>query len=282
MPQIPLNQDVAAALSRFFTGGSGPTHAELDEVFDRNGLARFDPKRVEPGVTKEVRVRTVLTEAITASPETGMRLVEMLLARMRVRGCFDPDSSEYPSGGSEVITGSQRAFRRLGWELDDEGHLAPAVLTGLDHHLQRRAIEAAIERIRRSPNDAALLIGTAKELLESTSKYVLEEIGQPARRNADFPELLYMVRDRLDLLPQRVDQGSPAGGTVREVYDGLWKVAKAVNELRNVEGTGHGRTALPTVSPETARVVVQAAGLLSALLLDTLDARYSARRSAVS
>jgi hypothetical protein len=87
---------------------------------------------------------------------------------------------------------------------------------------------------------------------------------------------------RLDLLPQRVDQSSPAAGTVREVYDGLWKVAKAVNELRNAEGTGHGRTAVPTVSPETARVVVQAAGLLSALLLDTLDTRYGGRRSATA
>lgn len=45
----------------------------------------------------------------------------------------------------------------------------------------------------------------------------------------------------------------------------------------SAEGTGHGRNALPTVSAETARVVVQAAGLLSALLLDTLDTRYARR-----
>jgi hypothetical protein len=247
MPRTSLNEDVAAALSWFFTGGWGPTHAELDEVFGRNGLAHLDPKRTEPAVTKEVRVRAVLTEAVTARPEAGGRLVEMLLARMRVRGCFDSESEHYPSGGDGVIVAAQRAFRRLGWELDDEGHLAPAMFTGLDRHLDRRAIEAAIERIRRAPDDAALLIGTAKELLEATSRYVLEEIGQPARRNADFPELLHMARDRLDLLPQSVSQTSPAARTVREVYDGLWKVAKAVNELRNAEGTGHGRTALPVV-----------------------------------
>src|SRR6266508_155373 len=121
MPQTPLNEDVAAALSRFFTGGYGPTHAELDEVFSRNKLAHVDPKRVEPGVTKEIRVRSVLTEAVTSPPQTGSRLVEMLLARMRVRGCFDSESDEYPSGGDGVIIAAQRAFRRLGWELDDEG-----------------------------------------------------------------------------------------------------------------------------------------------------------------
>ncbi len=279
MPQTPLNQDVAAALSRFFTGGSGPTHAELDEIFATHGMSPVDPKRELPGATKEVRVRTVLAEAVHIEADSADKLVDQLLVHMRVRGCFDPESDEYPAGGDTVITAAQRAFRRLGWVLDDEGHLAPEVLTGLDHHLQRRAIEAAIDRIRRAPDDAALLLGTAKELLESTSRYVLEAVDQPARQNAGFSELLYMARDRLDLLPQRVDLGSPAAATVREVYDGLWKVAKAVNELRNTEGTGHGRTALPNVSPQTARVVVQAAGLLSALLLDTLDARYGDLRS---
>jgi hypothetical protein len=281
MSRSLLNQDVAAALSRFFTGGAGPTHAELDDLFRRHGLAHADPKLVDAGVTKEVRVRAVLTEGVAAAPEVADGLVHTLLAGMRTRGCFEAGGDHYPVGGPAVIGAAQRAFRQLGWDLDDEGQLAPAVLTGLDHHARRRAIEAAIERIRRAPDDAALLIGSAKELLETTSRYVLEEIGQPARANADFPELLHMARDRLDLLPQRVSQTSPAGKTVREVYDGLWKVAKAVNELRNTEGTGHGRTTLPTVAPQTARVVVQAAGLLSALLLDTLDARYG-RRQAVS
>ena len=274
MPRSLLNQDVAAALSRFFTGGAGPTHAELDGLFASHGLAHADPRRVDAAATKEVRVRAVLTEGIAAPPEVANGLVHTLLAGMRTRGCFDAGGDHYPVGGPAVVTAAQRAFRQLGWTLDDEGQLVPAVLTGLDHHSRRRAIEAAIERIRRAPDDAALLIGSAKELLETTSRYVLEEIGQPARGNADFPELLHMARDRLDLLPQRVAQTSPAARTVREVYDGLWKVAKAVNELRNTEGTGHGRTSLPTVAPHTARVVVQAAGLLSALLLDTLDARY--------
>jgi hypothetical protein len=103
MPQTPLDQNVAAALSRFFTGGWGPTHAELDEIFARNLLTHLDPRRTEPEVTKEVRVRTVFTEAVTARPEIGGRLVGTLLARMRVRGCFDPESGHDPSGGDEAV-----------------------------------------------------------------------------------------------------------------------------------------------------------------------------------
>ncbi len=278
MPQSPLTHDVAAALSRFFTGGLGPTHAELDEVFAYSGMAAVDPKPSDPNATKEVRVRAVLGEAVYTNASTAAQLLDRLLAHMRVRGCFDPGCDHYPRDGADVIAAAQRAFRRVGWALDAEGNLAPELLTGLDHQSQRRAIEAAIDRIRRAPDDAALLIGTAKELLESTSRYVLEEVGQPARPNADFNELLHMARDRLDLLPQSVAQGDPAARTVREVYDGLWKVAKAVNELRNAEGTGHGRTTVATVSAQTARVVVKAAGLLGSLLLDTLDARYGARR----
>jgi hypothetical protein len=278
MPQAVLTRDVAAALGRFFTGGAGPTHSELDEIFASTGMKAVDPKRIDQNATKEVRVRTVLSGAIRTDSATGKEIVEQLLAKMRVRGSFDPSSEHFPVDGKAVIEAAQRAFRSAGWALDDEGHLAPEILTGLDHHLQRQAIEASIDRIRRSPDDAALLLGTAKELLETTSRYVLEEVGQPAREAADFGELLYFARERLGLLPQSVSQGDPAARTVREVYDGLWKVAKAVNELRNAEGTGHGRTSLPTVSPETARVIVQAAALLGALLLDTLDSLYRVDR----
>jgi Abortive infection C-terminus len=278
MPQALLTRDVSAALARFFTGGPGPTHSELDEIFAATGMTAVDPKRTDPNATKEVRVRAVLSEAMHADSATGMELVELLLARMRVRGSFDPSSDHFPVDGQAVIASAQRAFRNAGWMLDDDGHLAPEILTDLDHHLQRQAIEASIDRIRRSPNDAALLIGTAKELLETISRYVLEEVGQPARDGADFGELLHLARERLGLLPQSVSQGDPAARTVREVYDGLWKVAKAVNELRNVEGTGHGRTRLPTVSSETARAIVQAAALLGALLLDTLDSHYGPGR----
>ncbi len=126
--------------------------------------------------------------------------------------------------------------------------------------------------MRRAAGDAALLMGTAKELLESTARYVLEELDVPIRSNADFGELLHFARERLGLLPQQVGESAPAARAVREVFDGLWRVAKAVNDLRNLEGTGHGRTRLPGVTPETARAVVRAVAPMCELMLETLDA----------
>ena len=171
MPQAVLTRDVAAALGRFFTGGSGPTHSELGEIFAATDMGAADPKRIDESVTKEVRVRTVLSEAIRRDSATGKEIVEQLLAKMRVRGSFDPSSEHFPRDGKEVIDAAQRAFKSGGWVLDDEGHLAPEIMTGLDHHLQRQAIEASIDRIRRSPDDAALLIGTAKQ--DFTSRIVI-------------------------------------------------------------------------------------------------------------
>jgi hypothetical protein len=157
--------------------------------------------------------------------------------------------------------------------LSDKGFLEPVVLSNLDHHAQRPVIETYIDRLRRATEDAPLLIGTAKEVLETTARFVLHDLGRPVERAPKFGNLLHEARAALDLLPQSVNDTGSTARTVREIYDGLWKVAKAVNELRDKAGTGHGRIEQSEVSPEVARVVVQAAGLLGALMLDTLDAR---------
>ena len=45
----------------------------------------------------------------------------------------------------------------------------------------RPAIEDQLKRLRRATEDPALMIGTSKEMLESTAKYVLEAFSVPTR-----------------------------------------------------------------------------------------------------
>jgi hypothetical protein len=77
----------------------------------------------------------------------------------------------------------------------------------------RAALDEQLTRLRRASDDPALLIGTAKEMLESVAKFVLEENGFPIDARMDFNGLWQLARERLGVLPQQVDQSIP--GTSR-------------------------------------------------------------------
>ena len=77
----------------------------------------------------------------------------------------------------------------------------------------RAALDEQLTRLRRASDDPALLIGTAKEMLESVAKLVLEENGFPIDARMDFNGLWQLARERLGVLPQQVDQSIP--GTSR-------------------------------------------------------------------
>lgn len=105
--------------------------------------------------------------------------------------------------------------------------------------------------------------------MESVAKFVLEELGCP--QEGDFRRLWYLARERLSLLPEQVTGDGDGAARVRKILGASWTIAEQVNDLRNVEGTGHGRT-LPTgVTPELALLVVREACSVAQLTLDALS-----------
>lgn len=272
MAGSPLTEEVGGALARFFAHSKGPSHLELDEVFRLAGVAGLDPKKgaVEP-VGKEVRVRATLRAASRSVGVDGEVLVQDLLGRMRVRGSFDP-VTEDQYGGDAAVRSAARAFDAAGWIMDSSGHIAPAVLPDVADPGIRPALDATVARLRRAGDDSALLIGEAKSLLESTAKYVLLELQFPAAGLQDFNQLLHFARERVGLLPDGLDGTNVIGKQLQRVYGGLGSVVSALGELRNSpEGTGHGHTTVAGLDAETAAAVVQAAALLSGLMIRALD-----------
>lgn len=232
-------------------------------MFTVNGFGDVAPY-VDGLPNKEERVRRTLLAA-ARSPRRARSLVEALLAEMRASGSFFPGEGE-----TSPLRAAQQAFRRAGWRLSDDGELTALGAVDLDTG-GREVLEEQLGRIRRSAEDPALLLGTAKELLESVAKFVLEELGMPPRRNADFNELWHLARDRLGLLPESINSEAPGGESVRKILGGTWTIAQQVNVLRCTDGTGHGRT-LPTgVSSELAMLVVREACSVAELALRTLD-----------
>ncbi len=144
-----------------------------------------------------------------------------------------------------------------------ESNVLPDVPAVRDH-LQR--IQLALDG-----GDSALLLGSSKELLESTAKIVLAQIG--VEPPAKFPGLITRALEVLMLHPksepsQREDLLEP----VRKILGGVLQVAIEVNELRNDRGTGHGRVQAPVaLGGRHARLAAGAAVLVATLMLDTLE-----------
>jgi hypothetical protein len=261
----PVSDEIAAALGRFFTGGEGPRHTDLEAVFTRTGFGDVAPYEPDQP-NKETRVRRTI-QAACRRPARARELIDGLLAEMRAASCFSPD---LPPRDVDRVRTTQKAFARQGWELSDDGQLRTAGVINLTTG-GRAALDEQLGRLQGAIDDPALAIGSAKDLLEAIAKFVLDEIGGGAPAKADFDRLLFLARDRLGLDPRTVTDGQAGAAYIRPILGSAWKIAEQVNKLRNAQGTGHGRT-LPTgVTPEMAVLVVREACNVSELMLRALD-----------
>jgi hypothetical protein len=147
--------------------------------------------------------------------ETGFQMLE------RQGYKFDDDGN--PSGGPFRTGFREELFR---------GVKAPQVLKD---HLGRME-KAATEE------DPALVIGSAKELLESTAKIVLSERGMTIERdNENLPYLIKQSQIALGVHASGVASGPDGEQSVRKILSGLSAAANGLSELRNAGyGTGHG------------------------------------------
>jgi hypothetical protein len=127
-------------------------------------------------------------------------------------------------------------------------------------------------RIRRGiSDDPSQAIGSAKELLETVLRYVIGDHGE--RGTDDIPALLRRAQRELDLDPTSPDRGVPGADVIRRTLSNLGQVVVGVAEVRNLYGTGHGRSMARELDVAHARLVVNAAITLATFLLETWQER---------
>ena len=125
-------------------------------------------------------------------------------------------------------------------------------------------MQAAVE------DDPGLAIGTAKELVESVCKTILEQRHITFDDGADVGELVKEARKALGLIPESIPNSAKGAESIRRLLSNLGNVAQGLAELRNLYGTGHGKGgAVKGLSPRHARLAVGAAATLSTFLLET-------------
>lgn len=148
-------------------------------------------------------------------------------------------------------------------ELWNAGLLDPEVL---------RSYEQRMSGIG-SRQKAPVAIGAAKELVEATLKAALERLDEaPPPPTSDFLAVAKRVRAALR---RRAAEGAPDGrGTdaLDRFQSGLAGALQALDEWRNLYGTGHGHARLPSgLKPRHARIAVDVAETYVRFLVSTLD-----------
>lgn len=267
----PLNDSIAFALARMVddaqTDRRDPSHSDIQFCITNWKLAQGDPNSQGQTVGKAKRVRSVLTWAIEHSFENGRGFVDQLVALVRSCGGFRNGSPNHV--GDDTITSLREAMASEGFVLTSDGELRPAALDAMSGPELTEALGAYVRRAQKGAEDAALLVGTGKDLLEAISAHVLCECWGQNSAQPNFPMLLGQAFVALDL---KTPAQSPVSGEPPQhrLHRALYDAACAVNTLRNKQGTGHGRPWLPSVTPEEARHATQVMGVVGELLLRTL------------
>lgn len=266
-----MNPEIASAMGRFFDGGKGPSHDELDQVFRKSNLSQFDPApdAESRGVGKMKRVRGAILDSSEADPVATLGFVRDLMAMLKARGCFIEGNEQF--AGESAIRSAQSALRGVGWRLDVSGELHPESVAGLVGRDLSEALAAYVRRIQRATDDDALTIGSAKELLEAAARHVTVEATGSYDKRADFPTTLFRASTIAGTgvpTSRMIDDLDP--DPFRAVEQGLALTALAINRLRNVEGTGHGRPAPSHATRRQGVIAAQAAAAICYVMLEEL------------
>lgn len=113
-------------------------------------------------------------------------------------------------------------------------------------------------------------IGKAKEIIESCCKGILEENGLTYDRTWDAPRLVKETTNLLKIAPDNIPSDIRGAESMISILKSLRAIANGLNELRNVYGSGHGKSPnYQGLSERHARLAVGSALTLVNFLWDS-------------
>lgn len=129
----------------------------------------------------------------------------------------------------------------------------------------RAAIDQAVERVTRSSDadDIEATIGASKELVETVAKVVINALGGTYGSSAELPKLAKETLTALKLHPG----GLQDRDSLRKLSQALIATVNALAELRNSDGTGHGRAFPSNLDPSHAALAKDTALIWSRWIL---------------
>ena len=124
--------------------------------------------------------------------------------------------------------------------------------------------------------DPAAAIASAKELVESLCKIILDRSGESYPPSDDLPGLYKRVATLLKLKAESVPASAKGSETSQRILRTLTTTVQGLAELRNELGLGHGRSAPSPALTRHARLALNSAVAVTEFLLDTWQDRVDA------
>lgn len=271
MNKAPLNDEIIIAISNMVDDSQvetrAPSHSQIEDQFRRSGLIDADPnKQNNKPVGKAKRIREVLHQAIENDIVAGEKLVHYLISLVKGLGGFREESSNFV--GTDVILNLKSAFKTEGYIFSSDGVLSKTILDDLGGVEAIETLKAYARRAKRGIGDAALLTGTSKDLMEAVAKHVLLAKRGVYPTQSNFPTLLGQAFIELGLSTSYSQQSNESAQN--RIESALFELACAVNNLRNKQGTGHGRPVASVLTEEEGRLCIESIGVISEYLLAKL------------
>jgi hypothetical protein len=146
---------------------------------------------------------------------------------------------------------------------------AVAAVSAIATALSAEYISRQITRMQAA-TDPDLAIGTAKELVETVCKAILDEKGVPHDPAWEVSPLVKATTKALKLTPDDIPAAAKGAETIKILLSNLSSIAGRIAELRNLYGTGHGKSpSVEGLQPRHARLAVGAAATFVAFLFET-------------
>lgn len=269
MARAPISDAIIVAVSQMVDDAQSdrrdPSHSDIETEIKKADLSPGDPKSSGQTVGKAKRVRATLNWAFIHKVDGGRDFIGALVAVIRGHGGFRETSTNYV--GRQVIENAVEAFSAEGYDLSGDGELLPRMLDNLSGATLTIALEAYIRRAKIGASDAALVTGTSKDLLEAVAAHILQQRYGTYPATSNFPTLLGQTFVALGLATP-MDASVTGEPPRKRVERAMYELACSINQLRNKEGTGHGRPWISSVTDSEARMAIESIGVIAERLLN--------------
>jgi hypothetical protein len=274
MPRKLLSRAVLTDLREHFV--QEHVLRSIEDAFRNQGIKR------QPGEVVSVPgERRQLVEEYYASLDfTNVKDVQRLLRIIERELILHPPDSEQLNAsplGRVVI-----ALEQEGYRVEDNKIVAVASmpLVSLQEHLEAVDSQSIrddwLRMLRAAEQDPEDAITSARAVIESTCKSILDELQIPYEHGWKLGRLYKKTAQALQLSPQGYREQ-----VFKQILGGMFSVAHGLAEVRNAFGDAHGKGKRPVrASARHARLAVNAAGTLAVFLLETFEARQHPEREA--
>jgi len=276
MDRVPVNDTIVYSLVRLVDDAQknrrDPSHSDIEFQLNRAGLIHADPNKDGSPVGKAKRLRTVLNWAIENDIAKAEKLAAGIISSVKGCGGFRDSSPNFV--GTDAIADLTAALRPEGIVLGEDGSMSPVALDSLSGRNLTQALRGYVNRAKKGIEDAALVVGTSKDLMEAVAAHVIQELWGSYPSTANFPSLLGQAFVALEMA---TPEQAPVQGEHQRcrLERSLYETACSINNLRNKQGTGHGRPWVPDLRASEAKAAVEFIGAIAELMLDNLEKKKS-------